>query len=132
MNAFLSLITILPLTIVTLSAEETQRPIIDKDKNWTPLNSIFKNEVIPAKTLDKIRKALKPLITIKQHPSGFSKIEDVTFEWINIAGIHTRRSVSEDLFLFPYLDTNIDGNDWRRGIALIRGSNISYTWNLNE
>ena len=94
-------------------------------------NSQFKIEEIPDTVASKIRNALTPLTKIKDYPNGFERIEDVRFTWLNIAGVHTRCAVSEDLFLFPRLDIASEDDKWTSGVALRRNSNIAYHWKID-
>jgi len=94
--------------------------------------NVFKTEAVTDAVAEKILKAIVPFTKIKDFPNGFERIEDVKFTWLNIAGAHTRRAVSGDLFLFPRLDTAKEDDAWTSGIALRRGSNIAYRWNLSQ
>lgn len=89
-------------------------------------------EKIPEEVGRAIVENLEQFTVMKEHPEGFARIEDVRFDWISIAGVHTRAAVFEDLFLFPYLNQAEERSGWKTGIALRTNSPITYQWRLDE
>ena len=92
----------------------------------------FVTESVTAELADQIEKSLVKFTETDGYPEGFEHIEEVSFSWLNIAGIHTRRAEFGDIFFFPRLDVAEEDRRWISGVALKRGSNIAYRWELDE
>ena len=92
----------------------------------------FVTESITEELANRIENSLVNFAETDAYPEGFEHIEEVSFTWLNIAGIHTRRAEFGDIFFFPRLDVAEEDRSWVSGVALKRGSNIAYRWKLEE
>ena len=94
-----------------------------------------KAETPPIEIGEQIARSLERIGEIEEYPDGFTKLEDIDFRFINIAGFHTRKGIYKDLFLFPYWNVNVEVNeesaDWKTGIAFRKNSPIIYSWRLD-
>ncbi|BDS05396.1 hypothetical protein NT6N_04360 [Oceaniferula spumae] len=94
-------------------------------------SSAYITEPITDQLATQIEESLVEFAETDGFPSGFQRIEDVRFDWLNVAGFHSRRAEAGDLFFFPRLDVSREDEGWQSGIALRRGSNIVYRWKLD-
>ncbi len=94
------------------------------------LPNTFVTESIAAELANQIEKSLVKFAETDSCAEGFEYIEEVSFTWLNISGIHTRRAEFGDIFFFPRLDLDEEDRSWVSGVALKRGSNIAYQWKL--
>lgn len=116
------------------SAEEKMRALHKSShvSNYSALLDGFVTESITAELANRIENSLVKFAETDAYPEGFEHIEEVSFTWLNIAGIHTRRAEFGDIFFFPRLDVAEEDRSWVSGVALKRGSNIAYRWKLEE
>lgn len=104
-----------------------------ENESFNPTSSLSSAvETVPADIGKKIIENLEEFSTMKHYPEGFETIEDVKLDWISIAGLHTRKAVFEDLFLFPYWNTSTEKEGWDTGLAIRKNSPIVYTWKLKD
>ena len=95
-------------------------------------SSVYITEPITDQLATQIEESLVKFAETDGFPGGFQRIEDVRFDWLNVAGLHRRRAEAGDLFFFPRLDVAKEDEGWQSGIALRRGSNIAYLWRLDD
>jgi hypothetical protein len=101
------------------------------------INALAEIEAVPSKVGIQILSSLVKAGEVKEWNEGFEKISEVDWKFVNLSGIHTRQAVYEDWFLFPYWNTassisKDEPKDWKTGLAVKRGSNILYSWNLKQ
>ena len=128
-----TLVVIVSFSSSTLAAQIQKETKIEADdkQSLMPISE-RKIEVIPPEIGKEIIKNLRKLTTLKEHPKGFKKIEDIHFDWISIAGVHTRSGSYENYFLFPYWNTGLEQKGWETGIGLKKDSPIVYVWKIKE
>jgi hypothetical protein len=101
-----------------------------------PLVSAEQESLAP-ELAEKILTSLTKVGEISDWGAGFDKIEDVDWRFVSLAGIHSRRIVYKDWFLFPYWNMansefNKEPKGWDTGLAVKKGSKVLYAWTLNK